>query len=184
MTGFRAAMSALLLLGVLAVTAAGTYAAQSDDDGSGDRRIAVRDDCDPNGGWEVVPGGCTREQGTVSRAEFDSELHSPLSTAVVGHQSWRLDPSYLAVKDGKNVRVTNMGGRPHTFTEVAAFGGGKGPPAFNVGLTTAPECPGSINMAPGETATVSGLAVGSHRFMCCIHPWMRAVIEVTPHGES
>jgi plastocyanin len=85
------------------------------------------------------------------------------------------------VEVGKTIRVKNEGGRDHTFTEVAAFGGGKVPPpgaGLNEGLVTAPECPTSINIPPGGSARVSNLASGDHRFQCCIHPWMRALITV------
>ncbi len=75
------------------------------------------------------------------------------------------------------MRVRNAGGRPHTFTEVANFGGGK-VPDLNEGLEVAPECPGSVDIAPGDSIKVSGLSVGNHRFQCCIHPWMRALIKV------
>ena len=50
------------------------------------------------------------------------------------------------------------------------------------GLTTAPECPGSLDVAPGDSIKLSGLAVGNHRFMCCIHPWMRALVKVKEHS--
>ncbi len=26
--------------------------------------------------------------------------------------------------------------------------------------------------------------MGNHRFMCCFHPWMRALIKVKEHGEG
>ncbi len=150
-----------------------------DDDHSGNRHIAIRDDCDPTDPAWAPTGGCLLKRGNVTVAEFNSELSSPLSLAVVGHQAWWNDPSYLEISRGKSVRVSNDGGRAHTFTEVAQFGGGKIPnPALNKGLMTAPECPGSVNIAPGGKIDVSGLAVGNHRFMCCIHPWMRALIKV------
>jgi hypothetical protein len=62
------------------------------------------------------------------------------------------------------------------------FGGGKVPP-LNQGLVVAPECPASTNIDPGGSAEVSGLTVGNHRFQCCIHPWMRALIKVKPHDD-
>src|SRR5688572_15274879 len=74
------------------------------------------------------PGGCFQPHGDVTLAEFNTELNSPLSLSVVGHQSWRNDPSYLQVHTGQDVRVTNRGGRVHTFTRVANFGGGRIPP--------------------------------------------------------
>ena len=118
-------------------------------------------------------------RGDVTLAEFAAANDSPLALSVIGHQAWRNDPSCLEIKADATVRVKNAGGRPHTFTEVANFGGGIAPnPALNEGLTTAPECPGSMVIAPGDAAKLEGLAVGSHRFMCCLHPWMRAQVEV------
>jgi plastocyanin len=112
-------------------------------------------------------------------AEFIGELTSPLATSVVGHQAWRNHPSYVEIDAGRAVRVRNSGGRVHTFTEVAQFGGGKVPlPGLNQGLTVAPECPTSVDVPPGGRIQVSGLSVGNHRFQCCIHPWMRALIKV------
>ncbi len=125
---------ALLALAA-AVFAAATPASRSDDDHDG-KRIAIRDDCDRRDpGWAAV-GGCTK-RGDVSLAEFAGENDSPLASSVVGHQAWRNDPPYLEIKEGSKIRVKNEGGRVHTFTEVAAFGGGIAPnPALNEGLVT------------------------------------------------
>ena len=149
------------------------------------RKIAIRDDCDPDDpGW-TPSGGCSLEKGDVGFAEFGVELASPLApTSVIGHQAWRNDPPYLKIRKGESVRVRNRGGRAHTFTEVEFFGGGKVPnPALNKGLTTAPECPASTNLAPGAGVTLKNLEEGNHRFQCCIHPWMRAIIKVKPKGH-
>ena len=82
----------------------------------------------------------------MTLAEFAGENDSPLAAAVVGHQAWRNDPSYLKVLQGTTLRIANKGGRPHTFTKVAAFGGGTAPnPALNEGLITSPECPASVD---------------------------------------
>ena len=158
----------------------------NDDDDHGAAKIAMRDDCDPADGAWAPTGGCLLRRGNVTFAEFFRELSSPLSpSAVVGHQAWRNDPSYLVVQSGRTVRVRNEGGRAHTFTEVAQFGGGKVPnPALNKGLVVAPECPGSANIAPGAGIEVTGLAVGNHKFQCCIHPWMREMIKVKEHHED
>lgn len=183
-TGFRAAIAALVLLGLVAVTAAGTYAAGGSDDNSpGDRNIAMRDDCDPTDETWAEVGGCERREGNVTRAEFFAAAGSPLSTAVVGHPAWRNSPSYLVMKEGGTVRVRNAGGRGHTFTEVKAFGGGTVPP-LTQGLTTAPECPLAIGIAPGESVKLSGLGVGDHLFQCCLHPWMRAMVKVVPASHE
>jgi plastocyanin len=148
----------------------------------GPRHIAIRDDCDPRDPAWNPTGGCLLRRGRVTFVEFVEELDSPLAAAVVGHQAWRNDPTYLVIRAGQSVKVRNEGGRIHTFTKVAEFGGGKVPnPALNEGLVIAPECPASIDIAPGDRTTVSGLAVGNHRFECCIHPWMRAMIKVEAH---
>jgi len=142
-------------------------------------RVAIRDDCDPNDPTWAQVGGCLLNEGEVTRAEFAGENHSPLAAAVIGHQAWRNDPSYLVIDEGDTVRARNDGGRVHTFTRVANFGGGKNAnPALNEGLVTAPECPASLDIPPGETIKIENLAVGNHRFQCCIHPWMRALIKV------
>lgn len=184
MTRFRVAAVGLLLAVGTAALAVATPSGRSDDD-SGGRQIVMRDDCDPNDpAWGNL-GGCALRRGDVTVAEFDEELISPLADSVIGHQAWRNDPSYLKIEQGQTVRVRNRGGRPHTFTKVAEFGGGFVPP-LNVGLDPAPECqppagPQGI-VPPGGSTRISGLAVGNHRLMCCIHPWMRAHIKVKPRG--
>jgi len=170
---------ALLAAGIVAAFIAGasrTKPVRADDD---DQKITIRDDCDPTDpGWAPT-GGCALEQGDVNFAEFNGELSSPLSLSVIGHQAWRMDPSYLKVETDNDVRVRNTGGRTHTFTEVAAFGGGRVPP-LNQGLVMAPECATATNIPPGTGVQVSGLSLGNHRFQCCIHPWMRAIVKVKP----
>jgi plastocyanin len=183
MSRFRLMILAVLLAVGAAAFAAATPAGRSGDDGG--KRIAIRDDCDPaDPAWNAV-GGCNQKQGDVSFAEFNGELSSPLSTAVIGHQAWRNDPSYLKITVGQTVRLRNTGGRAHTFTEVQNFGGGKVPnPALNKGLIIAPECPGSKDIPAGSSDTIGGLALGNHRFQCCIHPWMRALIKVKAPSED
>jgi hypothetical protein len=83
------------------------------------------------------------------------------------------------------VSVRNHGGEDHTFTEVdEAFGGGR-VAAFNtaLGLTARPDCAADVAppIHPGEHIDVKELSAGTHYFMCCIHPWMHAVMEVSPH---
>ena len=143
------------------------------------RKIAMRDDCDPDDPAWAPTGGCTLRDGDVNLAEFGTELFSPLSAAVIGHQAWRNEPSYLKIETDQDVRVNNAGGRIHTFTEVANFGGGRVPP-LNMGLAPAPECASATDIAPGERVVITDLEAGNHRFQCCIHPWMRAIVKVKP----
>ena len=156
-----------------------------------DNNISVVDDCLPSdSAWDPT-GGCllNQHQGDVSFAEFLALAVSPLTIPpnafLIGHPSWRNEPSHLTVGEDKSVRVTNRGGRGHTFTEVQNFGGGF-VDLLNIGLTPAPECNPDpttnpnppIPLAPGATDHVTGLAPGLHKFQCCIHPWMRATIRV------
>ena len=159
-----------------------------DDDHDGDgRRIAIRDACDPRDPAWAPTGGCAPHRGPsdVNLTEFNAFLLSPLSSAVVGHQAWRNQPSYIVVEQGKVVKITNEGGRLHTFTEVEDFGGGRVAP-LNVGLVPAPECLAvgtATDIRPGETMRLREDDVGIERYQCCIHPWMRALIKVTPGHE-
>jgi plastocyanin len=142
-----------------------------------DDKMTLQDDCDPTDPAWNATGGCALKQGDVNMAEFGGELMSPLSLSVIGHQAWRIDPSYQKVEADETLQVTNGGGRTHTFTEVQNFGGGRIPP-LNMGLTMAPECATATNIPAGTSVQVSGLSVGNHRFQCCIHPWMRAIVKV------
>lgn len=145
-------------------------------------KVVVLDDCDPNDPTWVAIGGCALDDGVVTRAEFDAFLPQ-------GHPAWRNQPAFVAIESGETVNVRNEGGRNHTFTQVAQYGGGfvlgiNNPP----GSPAIPECAGgpaanpgvaSTLLVPDARLTVSGLGVGTHRFQCCIHPWMRAAIKVT-----
>jgi plastocyanin len=150
-----------------------------------DNRISVMDNCLPGDAAWNPTGGCAQDpqHGDVSNAEFGALLTSPLTIpprgALIGHPSWRNEPSHITAAEGRTIKVKNEGGRGHTFTEVAEFGGGF-VGVLNIGLTQAPQCtPAStVPLPPGATEEITGLAPGLHKFQCCIHPWMRATIRV------
>ena len=80
---------------------------------SDDPRIALADQCDP----ATFPTGlcvATPHTGEVTLAEFSALLFSPLIATVVGHPAWRFEPSYLELRSGHTLRVTNNGGENHT----------------------------------------------------------------------
>ena len=95
------------------------------------------------------------------------------------------EPDKVTISRGTALVVVNQGGEPHTFTEVARFGGGFIPP-LNGGQATAPECAGGFKdvavartrILQGSQLQVTGLSKGEHRFECCIHPWMRVTVDV------
>lgn len=153
---------------------------------SNDNNIAVMDNCDPADSTWNTKGGCFLKphQGDVSLAEFGALLFSAPNKdgkgggILIGHPAWRNEPSYLSARAGQTINVANKGGRTHTFTEVANFGGGFVAP-LNDGLVQVPECvPTTAPMPPGDRIAIAGLAPGLHHFQCCIHPWMRATIRV------
>ena len=182
----RLVKTGVLTLGILlSLGTAVNFAVLAENDGHNDEdsNVAIIDKCDPaDPAWNPT-GGCTLKpmQGDVTFAEFNAFLFSPLGPAglLIGHPAWRNDPSYLSIHSNKTVHVTNKGGRTHTFTEVANFGGGFVPP-LNGALGVAPECNAltTTALAPGDKINVKGLASGLHKFQCCIHPWMRAAVRV------
>jgi plastocyanin len=151
--------------------------------------IALVDNCDPaTFNAAIGPGTCaaTPHQHDTTFAEFVGLLFSPLAANVIGHPAWQFAPGHISISAGQTVRVKNAGGEGHTFTEVTEFGGGfvpflngVGGPAGTVPLVQAGAClasPGVVG--PGNTVEITGLAPGVHKFQCCIHPWMRAVVDV------
>jgi plastocyanin len=152
-----------------------------------DPNILMLDNCDPSDADYDPVGGCPQGgprpqyRGDVSVAEFFDLLFSPRAPGgqVIGHPSWRNEPSYITVRSGQTVRVSNRGGRVHTFTNVEDFGGGF-VGDLNGALLPAPECnPATVTFVEvGGTQQISGLDPGLQKFQCCIHPWMRAAIRV------
>ena len=156
---------------------------------SNDNNVALVDNCDPaTFNAAVGPGTCaaTPHPHDTTFAEFIGLLFSPLAANIIGHPAWHFAPGYISIRAGQTVRVTNAGGEGHTFTEVTAYGGGMVPPLNGVGgpagtvpLVEAGACAASpAIVAPGNTVQIMGLSPGVHKFQCCIHPWMRAVVDV------
>ncbi|MEO8189863.1 MAG: hypothetical protein ABI682_05940 [Acidobacteriota bacterium] len=179
----RRAFAAAIVTGFAILMARGALGEDRKSGGDHQARIEVRDDCDSTDpGWTPT-GGCVLKGGAVNLAEFNLYLFSPLSAgSPVGHPAWRMDPTYVRLDADGTLRVTNTGGRRHTFTEVASFGGGVVPP-LNGTLLPAPECAASAPLPPGTKTEVRGLAAGDHAFQCCIHPWMRILVKVEPEEE-
>ena len=149
----------------------------------GDKKIRMYDDCDEATFNAVLGAGSCVGNGHTTFDEFIGEL-----AATQDAHAWRNQPSAIKVNVGRPTIVENRGGETHTFTEVAAFGGGfvSDLNGISGNPVPAPECLnfGTMVFIPaggsdvGPTAGSAQLPVGSHRFQCCIHPWMRTVIEV------
>jgi plastocyanin len=171
------------LAGVLAIAVAvGLGVVASATGSAGVRHVEVLDACDPatfNGPGGPGPGTCNRPGGGVTFADFIGQLVDKGQAP-----AWRFTPGELTLSSGGTLLAANRGGEDHTFTEVAAFGGGCVAPLNAIlGLSPVPECsvPGlfaSTLVEEGDTLEVSGMAPGVHRFECLIHPWMRTTVTV------
>ena len=165
------ALAAAVVVTGFAVSTAGGAPAE--------RSLQVLDDCEPTSfNAAIGPGTCVKD-GTVTFGEFIGQL-----VEMGRAPAWRFAPDHTTLAAGGTLVASNRGGEDHTVTEVAAFGGGC-VPALNavLGLTPVPECaiPGlfiATEIAPDGTLVSGPLAAGTHRFMCLIHPWMRATVEV------
>jgi plastocyanin len=167
-TVFMLSVGALAMMAAVAVT---------------DEPVRMLDACDPATFNATFGAGvCADVGGDVTVEEFFSPNVLP-----EGHPAWENEPSYVKIKPGERVKVTNEGGEVHTFTELMAFGGGFYPPLNNPtgstevvperGSAGAPN-PALVFVPSGGKLEVTGLGVGTHLFECCIHPFMRAVIKV------
>jgi hypothetical protein len=156
----------------------------------GDKKIRLLDDCEPVSFNAVLGDGACIGNGHTTFAEFIEELEETQDA-----HKWRNQPSNMQVNVGRPTLIENRGGEVHTFTAVAEFGGGfvNELNGISGNPVPAPECLnfGGIVFIPagateeGPTAGSSDLPVGAHKFQCCIHPWMRTIIEVhQPGGQA
>src|ERR1043165_5896163 len=149
----------------------------------GDKKIRLLDDCDPTSFNAVLGDGACIGSGHTTFDQFIAELEKTQDA-----HAWRNQPSNMQINVGRPTIIENRGGETHTFTEVANFGGGfvNELNGISGNQIPPPECLhfGAIVFIPaggaeeGPTAGSSDLPVGSHKFQCCIHPWMRTVIDV------
>lgn len=142
------------------------------------RQVQMLDNCDgPTFDAAIGTGTCARNGGLT----FEKFIARLVADQEVG--SWRFSPERLSVDAGGTITAVNRGGEFHTFTQVAQFGGGcVADINALLGLTPVPECSipgifGTTGAAPGASVTTAPLQAGTRRFLCLIHPWMRATAE-------
>ena len=155
----------------------------------GDKKVRLLDDCEPTTFNAVLGDGACVGNGHTTFAEFIEELEETQDA-----HKWRNQPSQMHLNVGRSTLIENVGGETHTFTPVAAFGGGFVAELNGISgnPVPAPECLnfGAISFIPaggveeGPTAGSSTMPVGISRFQCCIHPWMRTVVEVAAPGPQ
>jgi hypothetical protein len=146
-------------------------------------QVVALDECDPTTFNAVLgPDFCKN----VSLGAFTT-LSDLFAQAASGHpdSKWDFEPDVVHLTQGGVLRVVDQGGEPHTFTEVAHFGGGF-ITDLNGGEETVPECSGGFanlevartRILQGSESQIAGLSKGKHLFQCCIHPWMRVEVDV------
>ena len=145
-----------------------------------DAQVSAEDQCDPASFNAALGAGTCTKQGNVTLSAFNNELNSTHQVA-----AWQFVPNAFSIRVGQAITVRNDGGEKHTFTEVAAFGGGI-VPSLNTASGNpqeAPECAAlaaNAMIAPGATFRAdAATVVGVQPYQCCIHPWMRATVTVT-----
>lgn len=161
------------------------------------QELRIRDQCDPvTFDAAVGPGACIGD-GNITFDAFLAELTEDQSVG-----AWRFNPDHFHIDRGEPLRLVSRAGETHTFTRVAACGGGFIPllNTLSGNLIPRPECatdvvdgngnfvpqppsptnnfvPAGANL-PGPTAGTLTLPRGFTRWQCCIHPWMRTEITV------
>jgi hypothetical protein len=151
---------------------------------AGTAQVVALDECDPvTFNQALGPDFCKN-----IALGFSTTLSDLFSEAQSGHPDpkWDFEPDIVHMQRGATLSVVDQGGEPHTFTEVAHFGGGFIKELNGPGEHTIPECRGGFGrvkvartrLLQGSQLQITGLAPGEHLFECCIHPWMRVKVEV------
>jgi plastocyanin len=156
------------------------------DDAPSTAQVVSLDECDPatfNAPTAVGPGFC--KNIALGASTTFSKLFEE-AAAGTPDPKWDFEPDTLTIKRGTAINAVNQGGEPHTFTEVAKFGGGFIPGLNGPGEEVVPECTDGFSkvsvaktrILQGSQLQVAGLSKGEHYFQCCIHPWMRTRVVV------
>jgi plastocyanin len=180
-------LALVLLLGAAVVAGTTMVVLGGVSTASDTQEVLLEDDCDPitfnAAGQALFEQSLCEEDfgGSVTFGEFLDAM-----VLVGGHDVWRFNPDHTTISQGESLKAINTGGESHSFTEVEDFGGGIIPQINQLlgGLEPVPEAQdpnifGPTIIAPGDSLTVTDLNVGTHRFMCVLHPWQRTVINVT-----
>ncbi|HZR84194.1 MAG TPA: hypothetical protein VFD92_24060 [Candidatus Binatia bacterium] len=183
-------MTPVILLAGCALFAGATHALAEDPPRQA--QVVALDECDPRTFNPALGDEGTGFCHNVTLYNLPEHDYSTSLSDLIGQASsgapdpgWDFEPDQVTIRKGGTVSVVDQGGEPHTFTEVAQFGGGF-VEALNNGQPIAPECAGGFkNVAvartrilQGSRLDVMGLSRGKHLFQCCIHPWMHMEVDV------
>jgi len=149
-------------------------------------QVVALDECDPATFNAPTAGGPDFCRNVALGASTTFADLFALAKKGSPDRKWDFEPDSLTINKDTILNVVDQGGEPHTFTEVAKFGGG-----FISGLNApdedaVPECDGGFSrvdvartrILQGSQLQLTGLSKGEHLFQCCIHPWMRMKVEV------
>jgi len=144
------------------------------------RRIEIRDECDPRSFNRAIGEGTCIRQGTIEFNRFIALLTANHFVA-----EWKFSPNAIDIHLGQSFGAVNRGGEVHTFTEVEEFGGGINSVLNHLSGNehVAPECQAlhpEDFLKPGDRFHDTPDEVGTEKYQCCIHPWMRATVNI--HG--
>src|SRR5271169_6982168 len=105
-------------------------------------QVVALDECDPTTfNAALGPDFCRN----VTLGAF-TRLNDLFAKAAAGtpDPGWDFEPDVLHIKQGTPLSVVDQGGEPHTFTEVAQFGGGFIPGLNAPGEDTSPNVPAAF----------------------------------------
>src|SRR5690348_9970983 len=85
-------------------------------------QIVALDECDPTSFNAMLGPDFCKNVAIGAVTTFDALFAK--AAAGTPDPGWDFEPDILHIKKGTNLVVSDQGGEPHTFTEVAKFGGG------------------------------------------------------------
>lgn len=153
----------------------GAMQAVAQEKAQGVTQVVALDECDP-ATFNAALGADFRKNVTLGAFTTLSDLFAK-AAAETPDPGWDFEPDTLAIKEGTILNVADEGGEPHTFTEVAKFGGGFIEP-LNNGEAIAPECSGGFanvkvaktRILQGSNVSVTGSQKGNTTFSVAFTP--------------
>jgi plastocyanin len=182
--GATVIFTALTLAVMFLTSPRGRALDRNDEDNSPSlAQVVALDECDP-ATFNAALGPDFCKNVALGAATKFADLFAKVAKGTPD-PGWDFEPDALHISKGTTLVVVDQGGEPHTFTEVAQFGGGFIGP-LNGGENTVPECAGGFSnvavaktrILQGSQLLIPGLSKGKHLFQCCIHPWMRTEVQV------
>src|SRR3982074_1600610 len=88
-------------------------------------QVVALDECDPTT-FNAALGPDFCKNVALAALGYATTLSDLFQKAGEGKpdRGWDFEPDTLHIKEGTTISVVDQGGEPHTFTEVAQFGGG------------------------------------------------------------